>query len=127
MVMKQFRLVPFPLALLLGFLLTGCDQGSQEKPAQVLGVAPSKESGELSAELARKWSQSCALCHVTGVGGAPRIGNAGEWAPRLSQGKEVLLQHTLEGFNNMPPLGYCMSCETSDFSMLIDFMAGTSE
>jgi cytochrome c5 len=73
------------------------------------------------------WSQSCALCHVDGKGGAPHVGNVDEWLPRLAQGEEVLLTHTLEGLNNMPPLGYCMACERDDFLAMINFMtAGIS-
>jgi len=37
------------------------------------------------------------------------------------------MAHTIEGFNNMPPLGYCMSCEQEDFEMLIDFMTGEQQ
>ncbi len=40
------------------------------------------------------------------------------------QGADVLLAHTVEGLNDMPPLGYCMSCEREDFIAMIDFMAG---
>ncbi|NOX50470.1 MAG: cytochrome c5 family protein [Gammaproteobacteria bacterium] len=72
----------------------------------------------------QKWLSSCALCHVSGEAGAPRVGNLEEWGPRIAQGSEVLLQHTIEGFNNMPPLGYCMSCEREDFQAMIIFMAG---
>jgi len=68
------------------------------------------------------WAASCALCHVDGTGGAPRIGNQQEWGPRLAQSKETLLAHTLEGLNQMPPLGYCMACERDDFLALIDMM-----
>tara|TARA_R110002072_G_scaffold13418_2_gene56114 strand:- start:6509 stop:6847 length:339 start_codon:yes stop_codon:yes gene_type:complete len=76
------------------------------------------------ARITRLWSQSCALCHVNGEAGAPRIGNTGEWAPRLATGKPLLIKHTIEGYNNMPPLGYCMACTEQDFSNLIDLMAG---
>jgi cytochrome c5 len=38
-----------------------------------------------------------------------------------------LLQHTLTGFRNMPPLGYCMACEEDDFIALIEFMGTTHE
>lgn len=72
----------------------------------------------------QKWLSSCTLCHVSGEAGAPRVGNLEEWGPRIAQGSEVLLQHTIEGFNNMPPLGYCMSCEREDFQAMIIFMAG---
>lgn len=74
-----------------------------------------------------KWARSCALCHINGEGGAPRMGVVEEWQPRLAQGKDVLLAHTIEGFNSMPPLGYCMACERDDFVALIDFMAGGAQ
>ena len=56
------------------------------------------------------------------MSGAPRIANAADWQPRLVQGDAALLQHTLEGYHNMPPLGYCMACDTEDFRALIRFM-----
>ena len=52
------------------------------------------------------------------------MGVVEEWQPRLEQGKEVLLTHTIEGFNNMPPLGYCMACERDDLMAMIDLMTG---
>lgn len=126
MVSGPFHSVPWLLMLLAG-LLTGCDRSRQSEPVNVIASEVQKESASLSEDQARLWSQSCALCHVTGVGGAPRIGVSAEWEPRLLKGREVLLSHTLEGFNNMPPLGYCMSCEISDFSSMIDFMTGEIE
>jgi len=68
------------------------------------------------------WARSCALCHIDGNAGAPRVGQAEEWGPRLAQGRETLLRHTVEGLNSMPPLGYCMACEREDFLAMIDFM-----
>lgn len=68
------------------------------------------------------WARSCALCHVDGNAGAPVVGNAQQWLPRLAQGRQTLLQHTVEGLNSMPPLGYCMACEEADFLAMIDFM-----
>jgi cytochrome c5 len=73
-----------------------------------------------------KWSRSCVLCHVPGHGNAPRVGHPEEWAERLEKGEQVLLTNTIEGFNNMPPLGYCMDCEADDFRVMIRFMAGGS-
>lgn len=78
-------------------------------------------------DVMRKWSRSCALCHVDGNAGAPRVGHPEEWQPRLAKGRDVLMQNTIEGFNKMPPLGYCMACEREDFRALIDFMAGEAQ
>jgi cytochrome c5 len=77
------------------------------------------------ADLAR-WARSCALCHVRGEGGAPRIGDGNEWRQRLEKGESTLLIHTIEGYNNMPPLGYCMDCEREDLHRLIRFMSAGS-
>ena len=71
----------------------------------------------------RRWARTCAMCHVRGEGGAPKIGDAAAWEPRLAQGEAVLLDHTVSGFNNMPPLGYCMDCEREDLRAYIRFMA----
>lgn len=106
--------------------------GSCSKPPQITA----QETAEYNSVFAGakwtsavqvKWGRSCALCHVAGQAGAPRVGHVSDWAPRLKQGKAVLLKHTLEGYNKMPPLGYCMDCEMSDFAAMIDMMTGQTK
>lgn len=73
-----------------------------------------------------KWARSCALCHITGEAGAPVVGDEDEWQKRLLKGERGILENVLNGYNSMPPLGYCMSCEVSDFRAMIAYMAGTN-
>ena len=47
----------------------------------------------------------CISCHGTGTLNAPKFGDGGAWAPRLSQGYDTLLAHALKGFKAMPPQG----------------------
>lgn len=68
------------------------------------------------------YSQACAACHAGGVLGAPRKGNADDWASRLPQGIDVLLQHSLEGFNAMPPRGGCMNCSDDEILAALEHM-----
>ena len=110
------------LLVLICFSLPGCDSTSSVTTENAVSAAVEKTDAVLSADTLRKWTGSCALCHVTGNGGAPRVGNADEWEARLTQSPEILLAHTIEGFNNMPPLGYCMSCEQKDLVSMINFM-----
>ena len=125
--------------MLLAFALVACDSQPSADPAAEVAARESAAGTQsagtatitatatatgLDAAVMQKWSRSCALCHVTGNAGAPRVGNAGEWQERRMQGADVLLAHTVEGFNDMPPLGYCMSCERGDFIAMINFMAG---
>ncbi len=115
----------------LSALLAGCGPEAPRPAAagSTAAAAPAPASAapfadaRVTPEVVAKWSRSCALCHADGTGGAPVAGNAEGWARRLAQGEAVLLAHTVEGFNAMPPLGYCMDCGWEDFRALIRFMA----
>ena len=39
----------------------------------------------------------------------------------------MLLAHTVEGYNDMPPLGYCMACEREDLRALIRLMVAGAQ
>jgi len=99
-------------------LLSSCSE-NELKTLDLTGV-----TGQQRVEAMQKWSRSCALCHVRGEGGAPKSGDREAWHERLEQGQTILLEHTVQGFNRMPPLGYCMDCNRDDFLILIEFMAG---
>lgn len=47
----------------------------------------------------------CAACHGTGVAGAPKLGDAAAWGPRLGQGFNTLVEHALKGKGAMAPQG----------------------
>ncbi|QXO17333.1 MULTISPECIES: c-type cytochrome [Vibrio] len=64
----------------------------------------------------------CIACHASGVSGAPKIGNAADWAPRIAQGKDVLQQHAINGLNMMPPRGTCMDCSDDEIMAAIEHM-----
>lgn len=76
------------------------------------------------AYTAELYSSSCIACHSSAISGAPLAGDAAAWAPRLEQGLDILLDHTIDGIRGMPPLGSCADCTAEDFEALILFMAG---
>jgi cytochrome c5 len=51
------------------------------------------------------YAAQCAACHAAGVAGAPKLGDAAAWAPRIGQGYEVLLTSALKGKGAMGPQG----------------------
>ena len=122
--MKKPILHLFSLALLT-MLLSACSSvasqnlgfGEQFRPPTLRAVT-------VDEEVMAKWSRSCALCHITGEAGAPVVGDTAEWQRRLEQGEEAIINNVVEGFNSMPPLGYCMACEVSDFRAMVAYMAG---
>jgi len=44
----------------------------------------------------------CGACHIAGALGAPKIGDAAAWGPRIKTGFEALLNSALKGKNSMP-------------------------
>jgi len=47
----------------------------------------------------------CIACHGVGALGAPKLGDAGDWGPRIAQGYETLVKHAIEGIRSMPARG----------------------
>jgi len=66
------------------------------------------------------FQNTCFGCHGTGAMGAPKT--AADWAPRISKGSDVLLNHAINGFNSMPPKGTCFDCSEDELQAAIDFM-----
>lgn len=103
-------------------LVAGCG-----KSAETAATPPDGDATKvaLSPELATIYARSCANCHGQPATGAPQAGDHGAWAPRVAQGRDRLLEHTINGYKAMPPLGTCMDCSAEQFTALIDYMAGT--
>jgi cytochrome c5 len=78
-------------------------------------VASGPRSGE------QVYQAACFACHGTGALDAPKP-NSADWKPRLTQGFDVLLKHSIEGFNNMPAMGTCTSCSEDEIAAAIRFM-----
>lgn len=77
------------------------------------------------------YGKTCFACHDGGVGGAPKIGDKAQWAPRLQQGKDTLYKHALEGYQGkagyMPPKGGCMDCSDQDVKAAVDHLIKAAE
>jgi cytochrome c5 len=47
----------------------------------------------------------CANCHLSGAGGAPRIGDRAAWIARAKQGLDPLVRSAIKGHGDMPARG----------------------
>ncbi|HLQ25684.1 MAG TPA: c-type cytochrome [Acidiferrobacterales bacterium] len=72
------------------------------------------------------YNNVCAACHATGVGGAPKIEDKTDWAPRIKQGDKVLFEHAKNGFTGkkgvMPPKGGNPNIGDADLKNAIAYM-----
>ncbi|MDC7823522.1 c-type cytochrome [Pseudomonas sp. BLCC-B13] len=110
------------VGLLLCMLLAGC--GAEDA---VQAPAGAGKGVPQDAKLAQLYGASCKQCHANPAAGAPLTGDAQAWAPRLEKGMDTLLDHSINGFQGMPPLGLCMQCGEADFRALIEFMAAAPQ
>lgn len=78
----------------------------------------------LEGRLNEIWVASCGNCHTSRMSGAPRLGDTEAWAPVIAQGMDTMLEHTINGYRKMPPLGLCSVCTEEDFVALISWMSG---
>lgn len=132
--MLTSRLLP----LILVGLLAAC--GKSEAPpaaapaaapapvAAAPAPAPAAADGGKGADIFKK---TCAMCHQTGVAGAPKLGDKADWGPRIAQGKETLYKHAIEGFNGskgaMPAKGGNPSLKDDEMKTIVDFMVAKAE
>ncbi|MBQ0833413.1 c-type cytochrome [Marinobacter sp.] len=69
----------------------------------------------------------CMACHTTGAAGAPVIGDAGAWAPRVDQGMETLISHAVNGYNAMPAKGGCANCPDEEIEAAVEHIVAESK
>jgi cytochrome c5 len=84
-------------------------------------VHPLVENGKKTFEGA------CAACHMTGVAGAPKVGEKAAWAPRLAQGKDALYEHAIKGKGVMPPKGGNAALSDGEVKAAVDHMVSLSK
>jgi cytochrome c5 len=72
------------------------------------------------------FKQTCTACHGAGVAGAPKLGDAAAWGPRIAKGADTLHKHAIEGFQGsagfMPPKGGRTDLSDKSIMNAVDYM-----
>lgn len=69
------------------------------------------------------YAKTCAVCHATGIAGAPKYGNAGDWSPRLAGGNARLYGSALKGTpKGMPAKGGNLNYSDAEVKGAVDYM-----
>ena len=98
-------------------------------------AAPAPESGADAAATTAAgpksgeeiYNSTCLACHGTGAAGAPKLGDAAAWAPRIAAGMDSLIANATNGLKAMPPKGLCMTCSEAELQGAIEYMVDNSQ
>ncbi len=87
---------------------SGSDALSEQATAERIKPVGSVEVKLVSANAGPRTGEEvfkaqCATCHTSGALGAPKLGDAAAWGPRIGTGLATLIQSALKGKNAMPP------------------------
>lgn len=106
----------------IAVLSSGCGREQGTGPASAAADAVAAMPGKAIYE------RSCFSCHSTGAAGAPRLGDATLWAPRIAKGRAALLQSIMQGVPpGMPPKGLCSTCSDAELGQALDYMLAKSK
>jgi cytochrome c5 len=92
-----------------------------ETPAEPVPVATAMSGPQV-------YNTACLACHGAGIGGAPILGDAGQWTARITQGADTLKEHALQGYTGstgyMPPKGGRIDLSDAEIVAAVDYMIG---
>jgi cytochrome c5 len=106
--------------------LAGTPQAGQDAAAQAPPqIAQAEEPPDKGKTV---YDTACVVCHQTGVGGAPKIGDKAAWGDRIKQGEGTLADHAIKGFQGkagmMPPKGGRTDLSDEDVKAAVSYMVG---
>ena len=96
----------------------------------VVETAPEPEPVAAAMTGPQVYNSACIACHGNGVGGAPIVGDVGQWTARIEQGLETLTRHAIEGYTGnagyMPPKGGRLDLSDEEVASAVEYMANES-
>jgi cytochrome c5 len=95
-----------------------------------MGSAPPQTaSGATGGQ--KVYDASCKMCHGTGMGGAPRVGDKALWQGLREKGMDTLMGHAIDGYRGnrgyMPPRGGNASLTDQQVAAAVRYMVKESE
>ncbi len=153
--MKKLFVLIFVIAM-GGFLLSGCagnrkkqnnrsammrgnqmngtmmNRGKKQNNKSTTAVSTKVEKNYIAnLENGKKvYSESCIVCHMTGVAGAPALKDKIRWEGIAAKGIKQLHHNAIDGFTGkygvMPAKGSCSDCSTQDIYDAVAYMLKTA-
>ncbi|MCC7410684.1 MAG: cytochrome c5 family protein [Gammaproteobacteria bacterium] len=112
----------------VGAVNTGAPVAAEPAAAAVAAAAPPAAGGDDPGKAV--YDGACFACHGNAAIGAPVLGNAQDWAPRIEKGLDTLVSHAIDGFQGekgvMPPRGARTDLSDDDVRAAVQYMVRNS-
>lgn len=95
----------------------------EAKAESVALVAKESAAPEASATGKEVYKSTCQMCHATGLMSAPKFGDKVQWAPRVAQGYDTLVNHAIHGIRAMPAKGGNEDWSDKEIGNAVKYMA----
>lgn len=96
-------------------------------PAAAASAAAAPAAADSAAKGKSVYDSACAVCHASGVAGAPKFSDKAAWAARIQAGKNTLYTSALKGKNAMPPKGGNSALSDDDVKAAVDYLVAQSK
>ena len=75
------------------------------------------------------YNSACVACHASGAGGAPIVGDADAWAPRIAKGMDALYNSGINGVAGSSMMAKGGRADLSDEAVMaaVDYMVEQSQ
>lgn len=82
---------------------SAADSQAKSEPKETNDKNSNTQAAALPPDAGQKrYDATCKICHDQGLLDSPKLSDKANWQPRIAQGKEVLYEHSIKGFNKMP-------------------------
>ena len=115
-------------------VLAGCDNRDAKTEARHAAQSTlsleARPGVDVSHDLHRGkavFTGKCLTCHGQEHSGAPQLGSAADWEPRLQQPLDTLIQHAIYGHGLMPPKGGFSHVSDTDVAAAAAYVVSRSE
>ncbi len=96
-----------------------------------VAAAPATEPVATTLTGPQVYNEACIACHGSGIGGAPKFGDAAAWGPRIAQGNATLYDHAINGFTGstgfMPQKGARVDLSDQEVRDAVDYIVSESQ
>ena len=98
------------------------------RTATLLAAAAALAQPALAATTGENYMRNCAVCHLPGIAGAPKVGDAADWTRRLRAGMNMVYRNALQGLPNTAMMAKGGHTDLSDDEVkaIVDYMVGAA-